>query len=169
MSDLTKRFQEIMNDIEKNIPDEKEREYINKKIAEISMLHMEVVDDLTNILKNKIEEIEKNQKSIESKINKIDASVSGIENDIYDEGFDFEIICPYCNTEFTADVESKSDIKCPACQNIIELDWNADEFSGSSGHCSGCTSKCGSTFFEGFGSDFDDEGDDEDEDEDEDM
>ena len=55
MSDLTKRFQKIMKDIENNISDEKQFEYINKKIAEISMLHMDIIDEMANIIKNKIE------------------------------------------------------------------------------------------------------------------
>lgn len=44
MADFSKRFNEIIKDIESNIKDEKEREYINKKIAEISLLNMEIVD-----------------------------------------------------------------------------------------------------------------------------
>lgn len=172
MSDITKRFKNIMDDIENNISDVKEREYVNKKLVEISMLHMEIIDNMTDIIKNKIINIENNQKNIESKLNIIQNSVSGIENDIYDEdGYEFEIICPYCNTEFVADVESKTDIKCPECQNIIELDWNGgdickDEINPCSGHCSRCNNGCGdSSFFDEFGEDInfiDDENDEDD-------
>ncbi len=163
MSDITKRFQDIINDIESNISNEKELDYINRKITEISMLHMEVIEDLTGIIKSKIANLERSLSNIENKINKIDTSVSGIENDIYDDGFEFEIICPYCNTEFTADVESKSDIRCPECQNVIELDWNAEEFSGAcTGHCSSCGSKCGTSFLDEYeAEDGEDEEDDE--------
>lgn len=106
------------------------------------------------ILTNKVENIEKRQRIIEDKINQIHNSVSGIEEDIYDDGFELEIICPYCNTEFVADVESKSEVKCPECQNIIELDWNGgEEQQCCSGHCSGCGSKCGESFLEEFGDD----------------
>ena len=167
MAELSKRFQEIMNDIQKNIKDEKELEYINGKILEISMIHMDVIDQLADTLKNKVESIEKSQKSIENKINNMQSSITGIENDIYDEGFEFEIICPYCNTEFVADVESKTEIKCPECQNTIELDWNGgEEHSCCSGHCSSCNSGCGGSFFDEFGEDinFIEEENDEDED-----
>ena len=99
------------------------------------MLHLEVIDELTDVIKNKISNIEKTQNSIENKLNKMQNSISGIENDIYDEGFEFEIICLYCNTTFVADVESKTDIKCPECNNTIELDWNGgEEFNKCSGH-----------------------------------
>lgn len=141
MSDLTKRFQKIMKDIENNISDEKQFEYINKKIAEISMLHMDIIDEMANIIKNKIENIEKVQSSIENK-------VTGIESDIYEDSFDFEIVCPYCNNEFTADIESKSDIRCPECNNVIELDWNGDETTGCPGSCSSCGSNCGGSFLD---------------------
>ena len=153
MSDLSTRFQDIMKDIEKNISNEKDLEFINKKITEISMLYMEVLSGMNEVIQNKIENIEKVQNSIETKVNKIETSIAGIESDIYDDGYDFEIICPYCNNEFTADIESKSDIRCPECQNVIELDWNGEE-SGCSGSCS---SNCGAEM-----EDFDDEDEDED-------
>ena len=148
MSDLTKKFQEIMKDIENNISDEKQFEYINKKIAEISMLHMDIIDEMANIIKNKIENIEKVQSSIENKVTKIETSIAGIESDIYEDSFDFEIVCPYCNNEFTADIESKSDIRCPECNNVIELDWNGDETTGCSGSCSSCGSNCSGSFLD---------------------
>lgn len=154
MSDLSTRFQDIMKDIENNISNEKDLEFINKKITEISMLYMEVLSGMNEVIQNKIDNIEKVQNSIETKVNKIQTSIAGIENDIYDDGYDFEIICPYCNNEFTADIESKSDIKCPECQNVIELDWNGEE-SGCSGSCSSCGSNCGNAIEE-----FDDEDED---------
>ena len=171
MSELTKRFQDIMKDIENNIKDEKELEYINKKITEVSMLHMEVIDEMTGIIRTRLDNIERVQNSIETKVNKMQTSITGIENDMYDDGFDFEIVCPYCNTEFTADIESKTDIRCPECQNVIELDWNGEDSSGCSGHCSMCNSKCGEPFFNAFGQDFDytDEIEDDDDDDDDDM
>ncbi len=137
MEDLSKDFQKVINELLESI----------------------------NLLSNKIDIIEKRQKDIENKINKIQNSVSGIENDMYDEGFEFEVICPYCNTEFVADVESKSEIKCPECQNVIELDWNGgEEQNCCSGHCSSCGSRCGESFFNEFGEDinFIDEDDDDD-------
>ena len=167
MADISKRFEKIIRDIENEVKDEKQLEYINKKITEISVLHLEIIDELTDIIKNKISNIEKSQQSIENKLNNMQNSISGIENDIYDEGFEFEIICPYCNTTFVADVESKKEIKCPECQNIIELDWNGgEEVNQCTGHCSCCNSKCGESFFDEFGEEinFINENDDEDDD-----
>ena len=66
--------------------------------------------------------------------------IDNIEKDIYSEdGFDFEIVCPYCENEFIIDVdENKTEVKCPECQNIIELDWSGDvEDDGEQGTCHG--------------------------------
>ncbi len=166
MEDFTNRFKSIIADINDNIHDEKEREYINKKVAELSMLNMKIIEEITSVMKNKIDNIEKSQKLIENKLNHIEASVTGIENDMYNDEFDFEIVCPYCNTQFVADIESKSDIKCPECQNVIELDWGNDDNGGCTGHCSMCNSKCNDSFFDEFADDinFIDEEDDNDED-----
>lgn len=126
-------------------------------------LNLEIQKIMEEIAKinNKLDNIEKNQKQIDNKLNVIQKSITGIENDIYDEDYEFEIICPYCNTEFVADITSKSDIKCPECQNIIELDWNNDDENnfGCSGNCSGCNSECGNSWFQQFE---EDNGDDED-------
>ena len=107
MSNLNEKVQNIMNEIENNISNENEKEFINKKIAELSVAYLDEIQELSK----KIENIEQSQNTLENKVNKIETSVNGIENDIYEEDFDFEIICPYCNAEFTADINSKTNKK----------------------------------------------------------
>ena len=91
--------------------------------------------------------IEETQKNLQEKINKIDSSLSNIEKDIYDEedmdeGYDFEIVCPYCNHEFTCDIEANenAEVQCPECKNMIELDWNGEE--DGCADCSCCDFDC---------------------------
>ena len=47
------------------------------------------------------------QEEINNKVSNVQSLVNEIESDIYeeDEGYEFEIVCPYCNYEFTADIE----------------------------------------------------------------
>ena len=91
-----------------------------------------------------ISDIEDGQKSIERKLAKIETVVDAIDKDIYDESdTEFEIVCPYCNNEFLAELndEDESEIECPECHNIIELDMNGDiedDFLGCSGNCHSC-------------------------------
>lgn len=94
-----------------------------------------------------IAKLQENQKQILEKIEKMQAVLDNIEKDIYSEdGFDFEIICPYCNYEFIIDLdENKTEVECPECKNTIELDWTGDvddEPNGCMGDCHGC-SGCG--------------------------
>lgn len=137
------------------------QKYVLESISKIS-------EEIKSI-NNRLENIENNQRLIEQKISKIQSSVNGLENDIYEDEYEFEIICPYCNTEFVADVTSKSDIKCPECQNIIELDWNNEDENafGCAGNCSRCSTKCGDSWFDQFDDiNNEDEYDDSDEDDD---
>lgn len=121
--------------------DSEDNDNLNLKIQEI-------MEELKKA-NAKLYEIETKQKLIEQKINVIQQSVSGIENDIYEDSFDFDIVCPYCNTNFVSDVTSKSSIKCPECNNIIELDWNDDSnYNGCSGSCSSCQNNCGESWFQ---------------------
>ena len=99
---------------------------------------------LENLLKE-MKEIKENQKIMTDKMEKMQQVIDHIENDIYsNEGFDFEIVCPYCESEFIIDVdENKTEVECPECNNIIELDWtgNVDdepEHDGCNGSCHGC-------------------------------
>ena len=99
-------------------------------------------------LLGEVKELKENQKIMTNKIEKMQQVIDHIESDIYsDEGFDFEIVCPYCENEFVIDAnEDKNEVECPECNNVIELDWTGDlyddEDDGCSGHCCGC-SGCG--------------------------
>ncbi len=100
---------------------------------------------IENLLKE-IKEIKENQQIMTEKMSKMQQVIDCMERDIYsDEGFDFEIICPYCEHEFVIDVdEDKKEVECPECKNIIELDWSGDldEDNECSGYCHGCAG-CG--------------------------
>ena len=55
---------------------------------------------MENLLKE-MKEIKENQKIMNDKMERMQKIVNNIENDIYaGQGFDFEIVCPYCEYEF---------------------------------------------------------------------
>ena len=95
---------------------------------------MDVIEKSINANLDRIEEIEE-------QLDKVQETVSLIKKDIYeDEDYDFEIVCPYCNHEFVADIEDelKEEIECPECHNKIELDWDGEDDDCCSGGCCGC-------------------------------
>lgn len=105
------------------------------------------MDDLNQQIEKllkEMQEMKENQKIMAEKIEKMQQVINHLESDIYlDEGFDFEIVCPYCEYEFIIDVNTdKTEIKCPECNNVIEIDWSGDlcDDEGCSGHCHGCSS-----------------------------
>ena len=140
MSKLSEEYLKILKDIDKNISNEDEKQYVFKKVSELSALYMDIMDRITGVNSKRMEEIEKYQDEMEKKLDKVKGAVDLIKKDIYeDEDYDFEIICPYCNHEFVADVEEelKEEIECPECHNIIELDWDGED-EECNGHCSSC-------------------------------
>ncbi len=142
MSDLKSRYKEILNELQENIKDEKERNFVITKFQELSIIFMDIIDRLTYITDIRVKDVEEKQKEIESKISDVQKIVDGIENDIYEdeEPYEFEITCPYCNHDFVADINSDTaiEVECPECHNIIELDWNVedDEEEHDCPHCS---------------------------------
>lgn len=155
MSELKEKLQQFTKDIEENIESKKDLAYIKEKISELCMFFLDEMDKL-------VDDVAIKQEDMERKIAKMQNSIEKIEKDIYiddEEGYDYEIVCPYCGNEFIAsNSEDNSEIECPECNNIIELDWSDDlEFDdeGCSGSCSSCGG-CGHHEFE------DDEDDNED-------
>lgn len=150
MSDLNKKYQKVLDELAQRIKDPNELDFVKAKVSELCIDYMASID--------KILEIEKKQEKLESKVRKIEHELSIIEEDIYinddiedgcfigdkmhDNDYEFEITCPYCGYEFLTDESCKGDteIECPKCHNIIELDWK-DECSGD---CSSCGSHCSS-------------------------
>ena len=142
MSDIKGKYKKILEDLEKNIKDPEDLIYTKEKFMELTMIFMDIIDRLTALTDARIKEIEERQQEINNKINNVQSMVDEIEGDIYDsdEDYEFEIVCPYCNYEFTTDMvdEDKNEIKCPKCNNIIELDWNSEEEFSCEGDCSHC-------------------------------
>ena len=116
MSDLNKEYRKIIKEIEGKLQDKKELEFVKGKMAELSLLFVDVIDRVTDLADTRLDKVEHSQKEMEKKLERLSTIVDGIEQDIYEEenpeGFDFEIVCPYCNHEFVADIdlENKKDI-----------------------------------------------------------
>lgn len=143
MSDLKNHYQAILKDLENHFQNEDDKAFVLNKFQELSMMFMDVIDRLTYLTDIRIKEVEERQQEIDNRIETVKKAVEGIENDIYedDEAYEFEIVCPYCNHEFVADINSEenAEVECPECNNIIELDWNEDEgCGGCCSHCDGC-------------------------------
>lgn len=105
---------------------------------------MEDLNQQIEKLLKEMKEIKENQKVMTEKMEKMQQVIDHIESDIYsEEGFDFEIVCPYCENEFVIEAnEDKKEIECPECKNVIELDWSGDfeeDGNSCSGHCHGCS------------------------------
>lgn len=136
----------FMDDIEKNIKNKEDLEYIKKRFTKFLDVVLEQMDYILNFKEQKMTELENMQKQLDEKMQKMQEVIDNIEKDIYSEdGFDFEIVCPYCNYEFVIDIdEERTEIECPECHNIIELDWSGDleeqdeNCNGSCSLCAGC-------------------------------
>ena len=143
MSILKDEYKNFLDDIENNIRNKEDLEYIKKRFADFVDKILNHIDYIVGYKKQEIESLEDTQKQLIERIDKMQRVIDNIEKDIYsDEGFDFEIVCPYCNYEFVVDMdEEKTEIECPECKNMIELDWSGDPSDDDecSGHCSGCS------------------------------
>ena len=158
MSVLSDNYKRIMSEVEAKITNPEDQEFVKQKISELSVVFMDIIDNLSNITEQKIKNIEAKQQQIENKMQEMENYVNDIENDMIeeieamdeeinedDEEYEFEIVCPYCDNEFISDINGKTEVTCPECNNIIELDWNDEEEKtsgcahGGCGACHGCS------------------------------
>ena len=143
MSILKDEYKNFLDDIESNVKNKEDLEYIKKRFADFVDKVLNHIDYIVGYKKQEIENLEDTQKQLIERIDKMQRVIDNNEKDIYsDEGSDFEIVCPYCNYEFVKDMdEEKTEIECPECKNMIELDWSGDPSDDDecSGHCSGCS------------------------------
>ena len=139
MGILKNEYKSFLDDIEKNVKNKEDLEYVKKRFASFLDIVLDQIDYVMDYKKDEIAKLENTQNQLVSQINQMQEVIDHIEKDIYSEdGFDFEIVCPYCNYEFIIDVdENKTEVKCPECENIIELDWSGD-IEGEENNHGGC-------------------------------
>ena len=131
MTDLKKRFNNILQNIEKNVTNKQDLDYIKTQVYNISLLFLDELDKLAEINLNRLNTMVDREKELEAKIESMEKIIDKLEKEVYssDEDSDFEIVCPYCNSEFIEDFSNgiKYEVRCPECDNVIELDWNEEE------------------------------------------
>ncbi len=147
MTGLKEEYTKFLADLEKNIKNEEDLNYIKQRFASFVDVIIDQMEKIITYKEVKMQQLEDTQKELQDKLNKMENIINNIEKDIYaEDGFDFEIVCPYCNYQFLIDVdENKTEMECPECHNVIELDWTGDvsdyttEFEGCSGSCQTCS------------------------------
>ena len=71
MAEFSEKYSKIIKDIEKSISDEKEREIVLKKVSELSFMYMDVIDRISNVNSERMDDIEKHQDKLDETGDKI--------------------------------------------------------------------------------------------------
>ena len=170
MSEIKKEYHDFINDLDKNVKNKEDLEYVKNRTAVFMNAVLDYVDYILKYKEDKINAIEKIQSQLEKKMNGIREDIAEIQQDIYienmedlteeqiaelqemnsyrephDEDYDTEIVCPYCESEFYVDLSQEvNEVQCPECNNIIELDWtgNIEESESNKGCGAGHCSQC---------------------------
>ena len=146
MSELNKKIKTIINDLEKNIENKEELDYVKNQVYNVALLFVEEIDRLMQMIVDNGENIMQVNSNLDSRMSKIEKKLQNIEKEIFlEDEFDFEITCPYCNHEFVEEFSEKieGDIRCPECNNVIEFDWIKEENEECDHHnCGNCNGDC---------------------------
>ena len=142
MAELNDKFKQILNDIENNLKNKEDLEYVKTQIFNLYNIFFDEINKIEETVSSKMEMIAGTEAGIQEKVQNLEKRLNSMEKELFieDDEDDFSITCPYCNNEFVADYdELKDEIECPECNNIIELDWGDEkESEGCNGNCYGC-------------------------------
>ena len=106
MSDLQNKLDKVISDIEKRLTNKEDFEYVKTQIYNIYTIFLDEFDKLEAKCNEKMEDIAVRCKVLDDRMSEIEDSIDKIESDIYikeNEEFDFDVTCPYCDTEFSVD------------------------------------------------------------------
>lgn len=141
LEDLRNEMHSFLNDINNNIKDKEDLIYIRERTEKLLDVVLDNIEKIADYKRDELDFIIKKQEITDAKLRELKERLDNVYEDIYDEE-GFTVVCPYCNCEFDEDIdETVSEIRCPECNNLIELDWNGnpdDDESNSCGDCSHC-------------------------------
>lgn len=125
MSNLEEQYKRIIETLESTIKDE---EKLNLAKEQLDTIVQSIVDDCNMILEKydeKISYIEACNSKNEEKLKELEKKLISFEKMIEIEDYDIFITCPYCGFEFQTEYdETIKEVRCPDCQEIIEIDWD---------------------------------------------
>ena len=124
---ISKKYKEVIKNLEENIDSKRDLEYAKKQISDLTILYIDELTKVINNFENRVEKFENKVKNIENDVKRLEEEVYNELED--DEMLDLEpITCPYCEFKFMIEYNlDKTEIKCPECDNLIELDWEEYE------------------------------------------
>lgn len=117
---LSDKFKEVLENLEKNIENENDLEYAKNQIQELKMAFLKELEETEMSFQHRL-------KMCEHKIELLESAVQKVEDEVFQDDIETDlepIKCPYCSVNFFIEFDStKKEIRCPNCNNIIELDW----------------------------------------------
>lgn len=155
MADINLNMKKAMKNLEEKITDKEALEIAKTEIFNLYNTFVEELTKSNELANDRMAELARTQKETNEKMEKIEKSLKKIENDIYldeeddDDEYTMEIVCPYCNKNFSVEIDEiadKDEISCPECNNTIELDWgkgcSCDDCGDCDDDCDCCDGGC---------------------------
>lgn len=120
---LNKKFKEVIKNLEGNMQNQKDLNYAKSQVTELTMEYLNELEKLESVYRQKIALFENRLDGLEMEMQRLDHEI--FQETIEEEDTDLEPIkCPYCNINFFIEFDNtRKEMKCPDCKNIIELDW----------------------------------------------
>ena len=80
MSDLKKKYNEILQNLEDNIENPRDLKYAQEQVKKLAHAFLDEMEKMEKFTDNKFAELNKKQDQVEKKIAELEKTLSGIEN-----------------------------------------------------------------------------------------
>lgn len=96
--------------------------------------------DTLDIFAEEFSRLQEMHLTMQEQVNIIDEDLGILEDEVYEEDFDDELIeaiCPHCDETVTfleEEVSEDDEVECPHCHKTFEIEWECDE-GCSCGEC----------------------------------
>lgn len=118
---VSKKYDEVLKNLESNISNKKDLDYIKTQINELTIAYIDEINKENTKSHKRFGNIEKRLLALENKVDLLD------DEDVEEE-YGEKIKCPYCNHEFFVEYDiTNQETNCPSCDNLIVLDWGEFE------------------------------------------
>ena len=125
---ISKKYNEILTKLEENIEDKRDFNLAKSALSDLAIYYADSLEKISENYNFRVSSFETRLSEVEKKLLE--------ENDDADESFTTSyyekivesIDCPYCGFKFNVEYDdTKNEITCPKCNNLIELDWGEFE------------------------------------------
>ncbi|MCL2013644.1 MAG: TFIIB-type zinc ribbon-containing protein [Oscillospiraceae bacterium] len=85
------------------------------------------IADMINVVGDEVEEMQLQLDDLYDAVNDLEDEVEELQDDQDDDYYDYQLTCPNCGEDISAEDDDAEDMACPGCGAILEFGFDDDD------------------------------------------